>query len=64
MNKIRKGDEVIVTTGKDKGRRGTVLDGQGHVVADGIRSIRAKDLAAQAQGCAVQFGKPGNRRFA
>ena len=25
MNKIRKGDEVIVTTGKDKGRRGTVL---------------------------------------
>lgn len=26
MNKIRKGDEVVVTTGKDKGRRGTVLD--------------------------------------
>ena len=25
MNKIRKGDEVIVTTGKEKGRRGTVL---------------------------------------
>lgn len=25
MNKIRKGDEVIVTTGRDKGRRGTVL---------------------------------------
>jgi large subunit ribosomal protein L24 len=25
MNKIRKGDEVIVVTGKDKGRRGTVL---------------------------------------
>ena len=25
MNKIRKGDEVIVITGKDKGRRGTVL---------------------------------------
>jgi len=25
MNKIRKGDEVIVKTGKDKGRRGTVL---------------------------------------
>ena len=24
-NKIRKGDEVIVITGKDKGRRGTVL---------------------------------------
>ena len=25
MKKIRKGDEVIVATGKDKGRRGTVL---------------------------------------
>ena len=25
MNKIRKGDEVIIRTGKDKGRRGTVL---------------------------------------
>ena len=26
MNKIRKGDEVIVKAGKDKGRRGTVLE--------------------------------------
>ena len=25
MNKIRKGDDVIVITGKDKGKRGTVL---------------------------------------
>ena len=25
MNKIRKGDEVIVITGRDKGRRGTVI---------------------------------------
>ncbi|MDN0075875.1 50S ribosomal protein L24 [Crenobacter sp. SG2303] len=25
MRKIRKGDEVIVTTGKDKGKRGAVL---------------------------------------
>jgi large subunit ribosomal protein L24 len=25
MNKIRKGDDVIVTTGKDKGKRGAVL---------------------------------------
>ena len=25
MQKIKKGDEVIVTAGKDKGRRGTVL---------------------------------------
>jgi len=25
MNKIRKGDQVVVVTGKDRGRRGTVL---------------------------------------
>ena len=25
MHRIKKGDEVIVITGKDKGRRGTVL---------------------------------------
>lgn len=26
MRKIRKGDEVVVITGKDRGRRGTVLE--------------------------------------
>lgn len=25
MNRIRKGDEIVVTAGKDKGRRGTVI---------------------------------------
>lgn len=25
MNKIRKGDEIVVINGKDKGRRGTIL---------------------------------------
>jgi len=38
MNKIRKGDEVIVTTGRDKGRRGTVLQifKDGRVLVEGI----------------------------
>lgn len=38
MNKIRKGDEVIVTTGKDKGRRGTVLEvfADARVLVEGI----------------------------
>ena len=31
MKKIRKGDQVIVLSGRDKGRRGAVL----HVLADG-----------------------------
>ena len=38
MNKIRKGDEVIVRTGKDKGRRGTVLEiiDDGRVLVEGV----------------------------
>jgi large subunit ribosomal protein L24 len=42
MEKIRKGDEVVVTTGKDKGKRGTVLRrvGEEHVVVEGVN--RAK----------------------
>jgi large subunit ribosomal protein L24 len=42
MEKIRKGDEVVVITGKDKGKRGTVvlrLDAE-HVVVEGVN--RAK----------------------
>ena len=42
MNKIRKGDEVIVLAGKDKGKRGTVtsrVDAE-HVVVEGVN--RAK----------------------
>ena len=39
MNKIKKGDEIIVITGKDKGKRGTVLsviDGGEKFLVDGI----------------------------
>lgn len=38
MNKIKKGDDVIVTTGKDKGRRGTVLEvfDDGRVIVEGV----------------------------
>ena len=40
-NKIRKGDEVIVITGKDKGRRGTVLQ----VFADDRVLVEGVNLA-------------------
>ena len=45
MEKIRKGDEVVVVTGKDKGKRGTVLArvDADHVVVEGIN--RAKKHA-------------------
>ncbi len=38
MNKSRKGDEVIVTAGKDKGRRGTVLQtfDDGRLLVEGV----------------------------
>jgi len=42
MNKIRKGDQVIVLTGRDKGKRGTVTrrvdDAQ--VVVEGINVVK------------------------
>ena len=41
MNKIRKGDEVIVTAGKDKGRRGVVVQ----VFADGRVEVEGINLA-------------------
>ncbi|MEW6691649.1 MAG: 50S ribosomal protein L24 [Pseudomonadota bacterium] len=42
MNKIRKGDEIIVITGKDKGRRGTVLKvgADNRIVVQGINLVK------------------------
>jgi large subunit ribosomal protein L24 len=42
MDKIRKGDDVIVTAGRDKGKRGTVLrrlDAE-HVIVEGINKVK------------------------
>jgi len=42
MNKIRKGDQVIVLTGRDKGKRGTVsarVD-QDHLLIEGINVVK------------------------
>ena len=42
MNKIRKGDQVVVLTGRDKGKRGTVslrVDAD-HVVVDGVNVVK------------------------
>jgi large subunit ribosomal protein L24 len=42
MNKIRKGDQVIVLTGRDKGKRGTVASrvDDDHLVVDGINVVK------------------------
>ena len=42
MNKIRKGDQVIVLTGRDKGKRGTVtqrVDAE-RIVVEGINVVK------------------------
>ena len=42
MEKIRKGDDVIVVTGRDKGKRGTVLKrvDEVHVLVEGINAVK------------------------
>jgi len=42
MNRLRKGDEVIVITGKDKGKRGSIssVQANGKVLVDGINLVK------------------------
>ena len=42
MNKIRKGDQVIVLTGRDKGKRGTVLSrvDEERIVVEGVNVVK------------------------
>jgi large subunit ribosomal protein L24 len=42
MQRIRKGDEVVILAGRDKGKRGTVLrrvDAQ-HVIVEGVNRVK------------------------
>jgi large subunit ribosomal protein L24 len=42
MNKIRKGDQVVVTTGRDKGKRGTVTQrvDEERIVVEGVNVVK------------------------
>jgi large subunit ribosomal protein L24 len=42
MQKIRKGDQVVVTTGKDKGKRGAVLRvvDTARVIVEGVNRVK------------------------
>jgi large subunit ribosomal protein L24 len=55
MNRVRKGDEVIVIAGKDKGRRGTVL----RVYGDGRVLVENINVARKHQRGNPQAGVPG-----
>jgi large subunit ribosomal protein L24 len=56
MEKIRKGDDVVVLTGRDKGKRGTVLgrvDAE-HLLVEGVnrvkKHVRPNPMKGQAGG--------------
>ncbi len=62
MNKIKKGDEVIVITGKDKGKIGSVLsviDSGERLLVDGInvakKHVKADPNAGQQGGVVDKF---------
>jgi len=63
MNKIRKGDTVVVTTGRDKGRTGTVvniLDGD-RVLVENVNMVKKHQRpnpARGVQGAIVQKEAP------
>jgi large subunit ribosomal protein L24 len=52
MQRIRKGDEVVVISGRDKGKRGTVLrrvDAE-HLVVEGINRVKKHQRPNPMQG--------------
>ena len=69
MNKIRKGDEVIVRSGKDKGRRGTVLRvyGDGRVLVEGVnvakKHVKPNPNVGEPARCAAAGSTGGRPQF-
>jgi len=63
MNRIRKGDEVVVIAGKDKGRRGTVLRvyENGRVVVENVNIVKKHQRpnpSAQVPGGIIEKEAP------
>ena len=62
MNKIKKNDDVIVITGKDKGNRGSVLRVDGdHVLVGGINKVKKHQKPNPVKGTTggiVEIEKP------
>jgi len=54
MEKIRKGDEVIVITGRDKGKRGTVLRrvDETHLLVEGVNLVKKHQRPNPMKGVA------------
>jgi large subunit ribosomal protein L24 len=62
MEKIRKGDQVVVLSGRDKGRRGAVLQVlRSHVVVESINRVKRHTKAnpqANQQGGIIEKEMP------
>jgi large subunit ribosomal protein L24 len=57
MNKIRKGDQVVVLSGKDKGRQGTVLSIDGEkITVENVNKAKKHQKPRQSKGVPVQGG--------
>jgi large subunit ribosomal protein L24 len=52
MQRIRKGDEVVVLSGRDKGKRGTVLRrvGAAHLVVEGVNRVKKHERPNPMKG--------------
>ena len=52
MEKIRKGDEIVVIAGRDKGKRGTVLRrvDDAHLVVEGINLVKKQQRPNPMKG--------------
>lgn len=52
MQKIKKGDQVIVRTGKDKGKRGEVksVSPEGYAVVTGVNIVKKHQKPVQMKG--------------
>ncbi len=54
MRKLRKGDDVVINAGRDKGKRGTVLRilANGKVVVEGVNIVKRHTKGNPQQGTA------------
>jgi large subunit ribosomal protein L24 len=54
MRKIKKGDDVVVRTGKDKGKRGTILRvlDEGHVLVENVNLVKKHQKPNPQRGVA------------
>jgi len=54
MRKIRKGDDIVMIAGKDKGRRGLVMRmlDDGHVLVEGVNKVKKHEKPNPIKGVA------------